>query len=426
MGLDLQRICDLLHSDKVKERQEGISSVRDAFSRDHVLRNFDDGNGRSWVAIFQALFASVNKERDACLTRGLDRAPTVALNRLESASSAVRWLTERALTLLNRRALKPILAHLQETVEYRNQLFKPVSSNYVAALRVIVSFTPHVENLTQEQWPLLLSLAFAILLGKSLDFNFEDHPNPDSEVEEDEDELDSAPEVESIVGTRKRARAPSVPPVNKRMRRSTQPIQSQEQIDSATVIRALVGSWQLAEGQPLARVLELFRAYFAMFPNDATAHSDMLPALATVLGRVALNSRASMTTFGQAMWVPLLAFWNKKERPAKEALIISLRHLFDFVGLEIDGEDERIAQIDRLTRLVKLIDSDADVRTGVSMLAVDDLRLDLRDPGSGQLRAFETNTFCAAPTFSAANALSWATLELQADALCQIGARTTR
>ncbi|EJD46611.1 hypothetical protein AURDEDRAFT_184314 [Auricularia subglabra TFB-10046 SS5] len=204
------------------------------------------------------------------------------------------------------------------------------------------------------------------------------------------------------------------------MRRSTQPIQSQEQIDSATVIRALVGSWQLAEGQPLARVLELFRAYFAMFPNDATAHSDMLPALATVLGRVALNSRASMTTFGQAMWVPLLAFWNKKERPAKEALIISLRHLFDFVGLEIDGEDERIAQIDRLTRLVKLIDSDADVRTGVSMLAVDDLRLDLRDPGSGQLRAFETNTFCAAPTFSAANALSWATLELQADALCQL------
>jgi serine-protein kinase ATM len=97
---NLKTVIDQLSSDKLKERQQGIVALRTAFSRDHAVERLDAENeGKPWLAVFQALFQTVLAEKVL-----YDRKPTaVSERRLKEATSAVRWLTERAMHRLTKR-----------------------------------------------------------------------------------------------------------------------------------------------------------------------------------------------------------------------------------------------------------------------------------------------------------------------------------
>lgn len=147
---NLKTVLHQLKSDKVKERQEGISSLRNVFARDSTVLSLDEaGDGRAWLVVFQALFTSVLNEKSALSKKSKNTSSAAAQRRLSDAAAAVRWLTERAVQRLNRKVVKPLLVHLIQTMVYQGELLMPVALDYIKAIRCIVAWAPHLEHLDE-------------------------------------------------------------------------------------------------------------------------------------------------------------------------------------------------------------------------------------------------------------------------------------
>lgn len=97
---NLGSVINQISSDKVKERQEGISALRATLSHSRAIDRLDaDGKGQTWLVVFQALFKAVLTEKAL-----YDKKPSdTAERRLREAASAVRWLTETVVDRLNRK-----------------------------------------------------------------------------------------------------------------------------------------------------------------------------------------------------------------------------------------------------------------------------------------------------------------------------------
>lgn len=150
---NLKTLLQQLKSDKIKERQDGISLLRTVFANAKAVQNLDEkGDGRAWLVIFQALFTCVLTEKSSLTTKkssSKNASSSAALKRLGDAAAAVRWLTERAVQRLNRKVVKPLLAHLMQTMVYQGELLMPVALDYVKAIRCVVGFTPHLEHMDE-------------------------------------------------------------------------------------------------------------------------------------------------------------------------------------------------------------------------------------------------------------------------------------
>lgn len=150
---NLKSVVQQLKSDKIKERQDAISSLRTVFANEKTVQNLDDkGDGRAWLVIFQALFTCVLNEKSSLTTKKSSSksvSSSAALKRLGDAAAAVRWLTERAVQRLNKKVVKPLLAHLMQTMVHQGELLMPVALDYIKAIRCVVGFPPHLEHLDE-------------------------------------------------------------------------------------------------------------------------------------------------------------------------------------------------------------------------------------------------------------------------------------
>lgn len=150
----LDKVLRLLKSDKIKERQEGILSLRTVFARDSTVASLDQaGNGKAWLLVFQALFNCVLNEK-ASLTKttksgsSVKIAPSAAASRrLGDAAGTVRWLTERSVHLLNKKVTNALVSHFRQTIINYGELLAPVALDYVKALRCVVGWAPHLEHM---------------------------------------------------------------------------------------------------------------------------------------------------------------------------------------------------------------------------------------------------------------------------------------
>ena len=73
---NLKTILDNLKSDKIKDRQQGLTSIKEHFSKDTVLNSFgvnEQGKLESgaWLALFQALFVCCTQEKLAATKKTL-------------------------------------------------------------------------------------------------------------------------------------------------------------------------------------------------------------------------------------------------------------------------------------------------------------------------------------------------------------------
>jgi ataxia telangiectasia mutated family protein len=148
---NLKTVLHQLKSEKIKDRQEGLSALRTVFGRDSIVLTLDEsGNGSAWLVVFQALFTCVLNEKSA-LTKikksAKNTSSAAALRRLGDAAAAVRWLTERAVHRFNKKVVKALLAHFLQTMVYQGELLVPVVLDYIKAIRCVVGWTPHLEHL---------------------------------------------------------------------------------------------------------------------------------------------------------------------------------------------------------------------------------------------------------------------------------------
>ncbi|KAG0709334.1 hypothetical protein DFH29DRAFT_870306 [Suillus ampliporus] len=397
---NLKTVLDRLKSSKVKERHEGIISLKEAFSRDDAVLNIKDG--RAWLVVFQALFTTVTSEKAECDKKAASgksaTTGAAALRRLEDATATVRWLVERSLSRLTMKILTPLLAHLLQMMVYRGHLYAPLALDYLKTTKILFSWTPHMEHLDATTWISIAELAFNILLDDPIKRNFEEDTgesnNESMQVDVSDmyqDDSDDNEDREPTTATQKRkwkgreydsTPAPGGVLPTRSLKASVQHPVSLEQIECASLLALLFRSPTapfLSEDMPnlSSAILTRMRRFLERYPGDASLHHDYLLALQPVLSHLCLNRTKDVETFARSTWNQLVGLWGTKNKRMKESLVGILRTLFPFLTAAHDGPS--FAWADGVYKLWTLLSSEADSRRGLDSLSLDSLRLELFD-----------------------------------------------
>ncbi|CCO29214.1 Serine/threonine-protein kinase tel1 [Rhizoctonia solani AG-1 IB] len=424
MSQDISTALELLVGKTIRDRTEGMRILQESLKRDSVVNNLDErGDGKAWLYLFQKVFPLVLDEKEKYIKSSGEkmakRTGSDAAARLEKAAGFIRWLTERSVSNLNRRVIKPLVSHLAQMLVHNGSVFLPVALSYVKALRTIAEFRPHMDHLDSDTWSHLMAISFAAVLGTRLSHNLslEDLTGTiDSSVDGASDE-----EVEAVVSPRRKRQrimsptAPSGPNTQLKSARL-------DQIEFVALIRALLAhpnaSFMITSipDAPQA-ILNFFSQYFIRYPSEGTAHQDAIWALNSALLSLELNRSREIMRFGAQLWFPLLELWNTKARATKEGLVLIFNLL---MPLMMESDDARFPKSDAIARLNAALDGEPGSRSGLEGLSLDTLRLRiLRDENTSQ-NAFEASSFGHGADFTPSHALSWTALQLQADCIAQV------
>lgn len=416
----LKQVISLLKSDKSKDRQQGISSLKDAFGRREAIQKLDADkkDGRAWLVVFQALFSAVLSERTAVLKKGsLSSAAPATVRRLEDAAGAVRWLVERSVAEWNGKVCKPLIKHLMQCIVHHGNLFPPVALHYVKALRAICAYPPHMDHIQfdEAQCISILSLAFAAVLGDNLKSNLEEDEEGMSE-DEVMDELSE--DNEESGSSRKRKRSPE----RGRLRATQKPKSvSLEQIEFVAIISMILRSPRIQLVHPdhpqLPRaLLDRLRRFFQLYSSDTSAHLDMMSAVNSSLDSLALNCRDLVAEFGIGIWDSLLTLWSTKSRDLKESVLAALTTLLPHVA----HPDVNFDRQDGVGRLLRLLHGEHDARWGFETLSIDAIRLEIVPDDIQRKQPFTAFTFTHGFGFNASQVVAWTVMELQADCMKEV------
>lgn len=449
---NLKNVLQNLKSDKIKERQEGLASIRTVFAQDKVVANFHinrDGEGdpRAWLSVFQALFQAVLNEKLAATKKVTGKSAgsaVTAQRRLADAASAVRWLTEKTSELMNKRVVKALFEHLLQTMVHKGEILTPVALDYIKALRCIVSYTPHLEHMEDDTWIRIVEMGFHVILGDPIKSTLQPDPAVESpargteadnsDLYDEDDPMGDGEDEDVLPSTsKKRARSDSSstqrPSFSGLASQSNQAFQrrgsvSLEQVEFMSIISILLRSPSapiLASNHnylPSSILIRLER-FLNVYSPDTSLVQDYVSTVSSTLAHLSLNRTHDVTKFARKSWINLVALWGTKNKRMKEGLLAVLRVLFPFVTT--DNEIYQVTPFDCAEGMRKLwncFEDEAESRGGVEGLSLESLRLEpigysVAPPDSNS--AFVAETFRSGWNFDAGQALAWAILELQAD-----------
>lgn len=452
MSSNLKAVLTQLKSDKIKERQEGISSLRNVFAGSSIINNLDEsGDGRAWLVVFQALFTAVLAERKLCTKNGVlttqtTGAPANALRRLGEAASAVRWLTDRSVTKWNKRVQAAVVSHLTQTLIYQGQLLEPVALDYLKALRCVLGFPPHLGHLAKETWVKFLEMGFNIVLGDPIRKRMDEEGEAADELasvdmnsipSDDEESMAYGPSFSNINSMKKRpyqGRTQTLRPDTDRAASAVRSLKSQPvtlvQIECMSIITLLLQSPYAPllssdmEYLPGA-ILTRFRRFVQAYPGDTSLHHDFLLSLRVILSHLALNRQRLVSIFVKEVWDDLVGLWNTKNQRMKEDLVIVLRTMFRYLTVddsEPGGKADYKTYSDNLLKLWQVLNSDAETRWAIAGLSMDSLRLQIvRTSDDEEVdKPFVSRSFRYGWHFDSTEALAWAVLELYADCTAEV------
>ncbi|KAJ9107053.1 hypothetical protein QFC19_002922 [Naganishia cerealis] len=454
-------------SDKVRERAEGMEQLRTIFQSQTSVENLSSvTDGVGWLQTFQTLFGVVKMERDQCLKRGKSTssssASSAAETRLSKAMSLVRWLIERSLTHLNKKVINALFNHLTQIIISPDGRLVRNSMDYIKALKIVVSFAPHLEHLDSASWQHLMSICWDAALGEHLQHNKADWDEDDldddvskesrelEEEEEEEDDSDDNRDVDmtSVNGTARKRKLPSTASSLTSRHGSRQPITpkvlplSTEITELLSIVPILLAvpnapilpPPQLPESDYLSdkalprvaiRILHRVLRFLEERPAETAAHRPVLMTLNMVLGELELNAVQEMIDKAPKILSLLVPLWNTK---LKDQLVISLRIILPFLS-STRFEYDKVPEEKRISRevfndLMQLRDSVSRTTPGRKTMVLDMTYLALRyntgheESTKAKLALpLQTPLMSATSDFTDAMVETWATLELMADNL---------
>jgi len=447
-GMDnLGEVLDGLKSSGAKARQEALTKIREVFAQDKVVAKFHiDARGRSkpeaWLVVFQGLFSAVLSEKEAIAKK---KAIATAQKRLTDAASTVRWLTERTVHHMNDKVTKALFDHLIHTMVHRGEVLTPVALDYIKALRCIISFAPHLEQMEDAIWVTIVERAFNIVLGDPVRSSFDDDtanlsPAPEADDSDlfDDDRMDVDSDGDPLhSSSRKRPRSDSGIAVRPSTHRSASHHKdrklvsvSHEQVEFMAVLSLLLrspGAPIISSGYPSqARAILLrLQRFLDIYPADTSLIHDYIAILSSVLPSLSLNRVFDVQNFTRSSWDDLLGLWGTKNKKIREGLVVILRVLFPFTTFERNAQNgnSTFDSAGSIARLSSLLKGEAENRWGGSGLSLDVLRLEVATSHVGGKPggvAFVAKTFRSGWNFEEGQALAWVILELQADCVGEV------
>ncbi|WVQ93187.1 hypothetical protein IAU59_000251 [Kwoniella sp. CBS 9459] len=412
----LQTALRLYQSDKIKERGQGLEQLREIFSNRENINTYQEiaqrDGGAGWVALFQCLFQVVVKEKRLATKAG---ANAQADRRLADSISLVRSMTERTVHLISRKPFLALVDHMTHLLVFSSQIFPPTALDYAKALRCLLSYPPHLENLDQLRWKTLMGICWASVLGDGVTINedWEDGEDVDQD-QEDKMDLDDYAGTQAGPSTRGAGRA-TISQINNELI-SLIPILLSS--SSAPLLPPLPTK-DVEITSPPERVghsilLKVHR-FFQKYPSETSAHLPVLRSLNLLLAELELNCRDDFLSAGLKLLSHLVALWGTRNKTLREQIVIALRMLFPFVTHKnlVDSKNA-VGVAETLERLMDHLPRETTTKWGVEPLDLNIIRLrTLRV--EYQAAPFELRGMSAGFEFNHEAAISWAVIELYRD-----------
>lgn len=423
MESTIENAAILIASEKIKERQDGISRYREAFSDSRVLQNLPDVlDARDlrlgkpcWISSFQSIFDAMIQERTTYL-KSISKPSAsgaigdAAIRRVGELARLIAWMTDKAQQRIGRKTSRAILAHLTQTLQTeKGQVLEAILPHYLRALKTLLSWDPHAQHVDEKGWKDGVSVCWNLLLG--------DAPKDRIEAAEDVALASITPDVKS--GSRSSTGVAVF-------------LSNQAVTDAFVCLEALYGSCSAiligsSEERFGIHLLARYVRYFSEHRQEAASSLYTMTSLNVLLHVLQINERAFSTKFAGIVWSTLLRLLETKSPCLKEQVLIAFDLLLPLLATPLpivdtsaSAEAMRMqARADvhlQLQQLQSALLNEPRSRSGLKPLHLDTIsfRSGLQ-PKSNPRQAFETNLLATSSRFEAVNAPEWLALEVLAD-----------
>lgn len=409
---------ELLSSDKIKDRNDGLAQIRPFLNNKRNFTYLQADPDHKWNNTFQTLYELVRTEQNTVHRGGKSgsAAPATSVKRLEDAAGTVRFLVEKLCEKLPKKTAKGLFKHLSQMICVVGGKLPTYALTYLRTLRVLLSFQPHLDHMDERQWSDIVSLCFSAALGDPIKIGQE---FTDKELMD----LDDDGEVGRLGGRNKDKIGPALrtglDDVKESIIRRTA---TQEDIELLSCIEAAFRCTAAPLITLALPILIKFLRFFKQFESETTAHLPALSALNRTFAALELNNLSLMRQYGPLFWPHIISLWSTKNTAQlKEQVIIAIQYLLPFVAPP--GKSTVLIE-NNVKFLFSTIMEEPVIRWRTEELSIDSLRLGLAKatPASASrtIKPFDFATFRYGNGFTPLQAMAWGMLELGSNTLAKV------
>jgi ataxia telangiectasia mutated family protein len=402
-----------LCSSKKTDRKTAVETLED-FAQSGAIERLPL---EAFPNVYKGILSCLSLDRTLCISKGLQKATATDLARWEKSADMLRRVVDKTVKRVNNTVVKSLVRHLLESIRFGGKLVSAVSLNYCKVFCKLLEYPPHLDHLGLERWLELSKFAWAVVLGDAL--------TADSSWEEDEEVGRREEEGDDMaLGDGKRGQ----PGMG---RKTTYSSMSPDQIACCTLIKLLNSSCYspftraindpkdpLGHSKIGSNILRKFIRYFEIYPNEATGHVDMLPALRHVLERMELNATDSFVRFSRSAWASLVLLLGSRTKDMREELLVILRILLPLFAWDRGKESSHPDSADGLRKFVNTFEREV-LNRGFEPLSLDALRFDILAEDA-HIAAFYARTYRYGSMFGFSQAMTWVALDLHSSSLVHV------
>jgi ataxia telangiectasia mutated family protein len=243
----------------------------------------------------------------------------IAERRLADSISLVRWMTERSVHLLSRKPFLVIFTHMAKLLVHGYSIFPPASLDYPKAIRALLSYPPHLENLDAESWKVLMGICWAAVLGDEVrvDNDWDDEDEAGEVDTKDDDSTYGQHAKRTTISQSSTELVSLIPMLLSSSAAPLLPPTPGVSTDSQKETPAHVG---------YSILLKIHR-FFLLHPTETSVHLAILRSLNIILAELELNSRGDFTSAGIKLFPQLVSLWGTRSKGLREQVLIALRLL---------------------------------------------------------------------------------------------------
>jgi len=291
---------------------------------------------------------------------------------------------------IGRKPLQALVTHMTTLLVYSSSIFPPAALDYAKALRSLLSYPPHLENLDQNSWRILTGVCWAAILG--------DGVLVEDGWEEGMDEKDDSPPTAmatQAAATLAKGRSTTTQATNELALLIPILLSS----SAAPLIPPLPIAGSIYQYEPSLglNILLKVQRFFYQHPSEISSHLPILRSMNIVFAALELNARHDFIVGSLKLLPHLVGLWTMRNKQVREQVLIALRMILPFLTHKAGLEKDKTGVVrTSLERLFEIMPKEAVSRWGLEPLEIGLIRLrchDLVREGHRELQPFETTSF---------------------------------
>ena len=303
-------------------------------------------------------------------------------------------MAEKSVHLIGRKPLQALVTHMTTLLVYSSAIFTPAALDYAKALRSLLSYPPHLENLDSHTWRILTGVCWSAVLGDEISSDNGWDEGPD----EDDDTPPTALATQAVTSLAKGRNT-----VTQSTTEFANLIPILLSSSSAPLLPLLpvTGAVYTSEPSLGLNVLLKIQRFISQHVGESSLHLPILRSMNTVLAALELNARHDFIAGSLKLMPHLVGLWTMRNKQVREQVLIGLRMMLPFLTHKAGLEKDKTGIVrSSLERLFEILPKEAVSRWGLEPLELGVVRLKSPDGEAAPLKTsqpFETSCFTVSP-----------------------------